>query len=76
MLEANTDRSYFMIGAVIVAAIIIAAVSWLFRDLLFAAPTGTGPTAYDNAGIVPKLVNSVFTKASSMITGLTATTQK
>ena len=65
MLEANTDRSYFMIGAVIVAAIIIAAVSWLFRDLLFAPTTG----------IVPKLVDSVFQKASTMINGLTTTTK-
>lgn len=35
MLEANTDRSYFMIGAVIVAAIVIGLTAWLFRDYLF-----------------------------------------
>lgn len=32
MLEANTDRSYFMIGAVIVAALLIGIAVWLFND--------------------------------------------
>jgi len=31
MLEANTDRSYFMIGAVVVAAILIAGAVFLFN---------------------------------------------
>lgn len=31
MLEANTDRSYFMIGAVIVAALLIGIAIWLFN---------------------------------------------
>lgn len=31
MLEANTDRSYFMIGAVIVAALLIGLAVWLFN---------------------------------------------
>lgn len=35
MLESNTDRSYFMIGSVVVAGIIIAAAVIIFRDKIF-----------------------------------------
>lgn len=35
MLESNTDRSYFMIGAVMLAGIIIAAAVWIFDDQIF-----------------------------------------
>lgn len=60
MLEANTDRSYFMIGAVIVAAIIIAGVIFIFKDTLFAA----------DGGLVPALINKIFGKAKDMIDGI------
>lgn len=66
MLEANTDRSYFMIGAVIAAAVIIAGVLYIFRDVLF------GNAA--NPGLIPDLINDVFTKASTMINGINQNT--
>lgn len=62
MLESNTDRSYFMIGAVIIAAVIIGAVTFLFKDTLFG-------TAAD-PGIVPELVDTFFNKAKTMIGGI------
>lgn len=62
MLEANTDRSYFMIGAVIAAAVIIAGVLYIFRDVLF----GTA----GSPGLIPNLINDVFDKASGMINGI------
>lgn len=57
MLEANTDRSYFMIGAVIIAAIIIGGVTYLFRDVLF----------NDGAGTIPKMINDMFKGAGDEI---------
>lgn len=62
MLESNTDRSYFMIGAVIIAAVIIGAVTFLFKDTLFG--TAAAP------GIVPELVDTFFNKAKTMIGGI------
>lgn len=62
MLESNTDRSYFMIGAVIIAAVIIGAVTFLFKDTLFG--TAASP------GIVPELVDTFFNKAKTMISGI------
>lgn len=61
MLESNTDRSYFMIGAVIVAALLIGLAVWLFNDGGIVAENikstlsnlfGTGNDAID--GITPK----------------------
>lgn len=63
MLEANTDRSYFMIGSVIVAAVLIAGALLVFRDMLFLA---------DDA-IIPSLIDSVFSKAKGMINGIGGT---
>lgn len=59
MLESNTDRSYFMIGAVIVAAVLIAGALFIFRDQLFAKD-----------GYIDKLVNSLFGSASNMVKGI------
>lgn len=60
MLEQNTDRSYFMIGAVIIAAILIAGATYIFRDVLFTADTG----------LIPKLINGIFGKAEGLINGI------
>lgn len=65
MLESNTDRSYFMIGAVIVAAILIAGATYIFRDALFEPVDASG-----NGGIVPELVYSISEKANGMISGI------
>lgn len=65
MLESNTDRSYFMIGAVIVAAILIAGATFIFRDVLFEPLDASG-----NGGVVPELIDGVFSKADSMIDGI------
>ena len=63
MLESNTDRSYFMIGAVIVAGIIIAGLIFIFKDQLFG-----------NDGAVQALVNSLFDSAKGMIDNLDTNT--
>lgn len=63
MLESNTDRSYFMIGAVIVAGIIIAGLIYIFKDQLFG-----------DSGAVQALVDSLFTSAKGMIDGLDTST--
>lgn len=57
MIDQNTDRSYMMIGAVLVAAAIIAGALYVFRDMLFAKGTG----------VIPKLIDSIFTKASNKV---------
>lgn len=57
MIDQNTDRSYMMIGAVLVAAAIIAGALYVFRDMLFAKDTG----------VIPKLIDSIFTKASKKV---------
>ena len=72
MLEANTDRSYFMIGAVIVAAIIIAGVIFIFKDTLFSSDMTTVQIDGDVEveviqGLVPRLIDSIFGKAKGMI---------
>lgn len=59
MLEANTDRSYFMIGAVIIAAVLIAGATWLFRDVIFG-----------NDGSIDLMVKSLFSKGNAAITGI------
>ncbi|MGX1195886.1 hypothetical protein [Metabacillus sp. SLBN-84] len=56
MLESNTDRSYFMIGAVIVAAILIAGATFIFRDVIFG-----------DSGFIDDLVTGVFDKANTMV---------
>lgn len=60
MIDQNTDRSYMMIGAVLVAAAIIAGALYVFRNMLFEKETG----------VVPKLINSIFTKASEKVTDI------
>lgn len=60
MLEANTDRSYFMIGAVIVAAILIAGATYIFRDVLF----------FSDGAVIPTMLDNVFGKANKMITDI------
>ena len=65
MLESNTDRSYFMIGAVIVAAVLIAGGLYIFRDVLFTPETG----------VIPTLINNIFGKADGMVTDLDTSLQ-
>lgn len=57
MIDQNTDRSYMMIGAVLVAAAIIAGALYVFRDMLFAKGTG----------VIPELVNNIFGKATEKV---------
>ncbi|WP_078598399.1 hypothetical protein [Evansella clarkii] len=63
MLESNTDRSYFMIGAVIVAAILIAGVTFLFRDVLFG-----------ESGYLFTLVDNLFNNASGVVDSVDGST--
>lgn len=65
MLEANTDRSYFMIGAVIIAAVVIAGVTWLYRDVIFAE---------DGTGLVQGIVDSMFGAADNAIGNIDTST--
>ena len=60
MLESNTDRSYFMIGAVIVAAILIAGATYIFRDVLF----------FNSDAVIPTMINNIFGKANGMVTNI------
>lgn len=60
MLESNTDRSYFMIGAVIVAAILIAGATYIFRDVLF----------FGDEAVIPTMIDGIFGKANSMINNI------
>lgn len=65
MLDSNTDRSYFMIGAVIVGAAIIAGALFIFGDTLFAVNEAGEPVGYVN-----KLIHGMFgdaTKATKEI---------
>lgn len=70
MLEANTDRSYFTIGAVIAAAILIAGATYIFRDQLFAPLDASG-----NGGVIPELINGIFGKADSLVDGISTDSQ-
>lgn len=58
MLEANTDRSYFMIGAVIVGALLIGLAIYLF--------TSDGLVATS----INDILTNTFTKANSAITDI------
>lgn len=60
MLEQNTDRSYFMIGAVIVAAILIAGATYIFRDVLF----------FNNDAVIPTMMENIFGQANDMVTNI------
>jgi hypothetical protein len=60
MLESNTDRSYFMIGAVIVAAILIAGATFIFRDVLF----------FNDDAVIPTMMDNIFGQANEMITNI------
>ncbi|PAE87688.1 hypothetical protein [Shouchella clausii] len=60
MLESNTDRSYFMIAAVIIAGFFIAGATLMFRDVLF----------FNDDAIIPTLINSVFGKANEIINNI------
>lgn len=70
MLEANTDRSYFTIGSVIVAAILIAGATYIFRDVLFAPLDASG-----NGGFIPELIHGIFGKADDLIGGISTDSQ-
>lgn len=58
MLESNTDRSYFMIGAVIVAALLIGIAVWLFND---------GGIVAEN---IKTTLNNLFTEGNTAIDGI------
>ena len=62
MLDSNTDRSYFMIGAVIVGAAIIAGALFIFGDFLF------GDVVIENgevtSGYVKHLIQGMFGDAA------------
>ena len=60
MLEQNTDRSYFMIGAVILAAILIAGATYIFRDVLF----------FNNDAVIPTMMENIFCQANDMVTNI------
>ncbi|MGX1266787.1 hypothetical protein RKD55_004731 [Rossellomorea marisflavi] len=60
MLEQNTDRSYFMIGAVIIAAILIAGATYIFRDVLF----------FNNDAVIPTMMENIFGQANDMVTNI------
>ena len=60
MLESNTDRSYFMIGAVIIAAILIAGATYIFRDVLF----------FSDSAVIPTMIDNIFGQANQMITDI------
>lgn len=62
MLESNTDRSYFMIGAVIVAGLIIAGAVFIFDTQIFGAE-----------GILSETFTSLTGKANTMIEGIDTT---
>lgn len=57
MLDSNTDRSYFMIGAVIIGAIIIGAAAWIFGDFMFA----------EGDGALTTMLKSMFSSAGDTI---------
>jgi len=65
MLDSNTDRSYFMIGAIIVGALIIGGAVLIFNYFF----TGTGQ-GLQGAGKIGELLNGVFEKAESGISGI------
>ncbi len=66
MLDSNTDRSYFMIGAIIVGALIIGGAVLIFNFLF----TGDG-SGLQGAGKIGELLNSMFTGAEEGINGIT-----
>lgn len=70
MLESNTDRSYFMIGAVIVAAVLIAGALYIFRDQLFSTEKITVGNEQVAKGYVPRLVDNLFGDANTMVNNI------
>ncbi|PAF27404.1 hypothetical protein CHH61_03535 [Shouchella clausii] len=60
MLESNTDRSWFMIGAVILGGALIAGGLFIFKDVLF----------FNDDAVLPTLINNVFGKANDMINNI------
>lgn len=59
MLESNTDRMYFVIGSIIVAALLIVAAKTIFGVTLF------GPT-----GQLSGLISDIVTNAKGAITNI------
>ena len=60
MLDANTDRSYFMIGAIILGALIIAGAVVIFTIAI----------GGEGGGKIGGLINDMFTRATSGITNI------
>lgn len=59
MLESNTDRMYFTIGSIIVAALLIAGAKFIFGDQIFA-----------DDGQIMTMFNDIYSSASSLVGGL------
>lgn len=59
MLDANTDRSYFMIGAVIIAGMIIAGATIIFKEQIFGA-----------GGVLTKTFATLTGKAETLVGGI------
>jgi hypothetical protein len=54
-----------MIGAVIIAAILIAGATFIFRDVLFNPVDASG-----KGGVVPELIDGIFGKANTMVNSI------
>ena len=61
MLDSNTDRSYFMIGAIIVGALIIAGAVLIFTNIFGDSSGG---------GYIANLLESLFHRAGGEIDGI------
>lgn len=70
MLESNTDRSYFMIGAVILAGIIIAGAVFIFRDLIFTSDGFLADTFAEMNTKANEMIGNIDTSQAQTITGL------
>jgi len=49
-----------MIGAVIIAAILIAGATYIFRDVLF----------FSDSAVIPTMIDNIFGQANQMITDI------
>ena len=63
MLDSNTDRSYFMIGAIIVGALIIGGAVFIFSKFF-------GGADATDAGQLGGMLEGLFNKANKGIEGI------
>ena len=66
MLDSNTDRSYFMIGAIIVGALIIGGAVIIFAFFF----GGSGAENIGEAGKLGEMLQGLFNKADAGIDGI------